>query len=92
MVEACGVKAIGDYTRKDALAYRDFLIAKGLVGSSLSRVLSSIRAIFNLAISEYALDIKNPFIGMYFDKSIGVSGRLQIPIENIRNIQKECKN
>jgi hypothetical protein len=36
---------------------------------------------------EYALDIKNPFIGMYFDKSIGVSRRLPIPVENIKNIR-----
>ena len=55
----------------DALSYRDYLIAKGLVGSSVSRVISSIRAIFNFAISEYALDLKNPFVGMYFEKSAG---------------------
>lgn len=37
------------YSRSDALKYRDYLIAKGMVGSSVSRVMSSIRAVFNFA-------------------------------------------
>ena len=82
---------MAEYTRSDALRYRDYLIAKGLVGSSVGRVISSIRAVFNFAISEYALDFKNPFIGMYFDKSAGVSKRLPIPIEDIRKVQHLCK-
>ena len=32
LVEACGAKAMRDYSCGDALAYRDYLIAKGLVG------------------------------------------------------------
>ena len=88
LVDACGAKTLAEYTRADALSYRDYLIAKGLVGSSVSRVISSIRAIFNFAISEYALDLKNPFVGMYFDKSAGVSKRLPIPIDDIIKGQK----
>ena len=53
----------------------------------MGRVISSIRAVFNFAISEYALDLKNPLVGMYFDKTAGVSKRLPIPIEDIRKIQ-----
>jgi len=82
---------LAEYTRADALRYRDYLIAKGLVGSSVGRVISSIRAVFNFAISEYALDLKNPFVGMYFDKSAGVSKRLPIPIEDIRKVQHLCR-
>ena len=73
LVDACGTKDLAAYSRADALSYRNHLIAKGLVGSSVGRVISSIRAIFNFTISEYALDLKNPFVGMYFDKSVGVS-------------------
>jgi len=87
LVDACGAKNLAEYTRADALSYRDHLIAKGLVGSSVGRVISSIRAIFNFAISEYALDLKNPFVGMYFDKSAGVSKRLPIPIDYIHKVQ-----
>ena len=91
LVDACGAKTLAEYTRADALSYRDYLIAKGLVGSSVSRVISSIRAVFNFAISEYALDLKNPFVGMYFDKSAGVSKRLPIPIEDILKVQHLCR-
>ena len=91
LVDACGAKTLDEYTRSDALRYRDYLIAKGLVGSSVGRVISSIRAVFNFAISEYALEFKNPFVGMYFDKSAGVGKRLPIPIEDIRKVQYLCK-
>ena len=91
LVDACGAKTLAEYTRADALSYRDYLISKGLVGSSVSRVISSIRAVFNFAISEYALDLKNPFLGMYFDKSAGVSKRLPIPIEDILKVQHLCR-
>lgn len=82
---------MAEYIRADALSYRDYLITKGLVGSSVSRVVSSIRAVFNFAISEYALDIKNPFMGMYFNRSAGVSKRLPIPIDDIRKVQHQCR-
>jgi site-specific recombinase XerD len=52
------VKDLTDYTRADALKYRGYLIAKGMAGSSVSRVISSIRAVMKFAISEYALDLK----------------------------------
>ena len=60
LVDACGAKTFAEYTRADALRYRDYFIAKGLVGSSVGSVISAIRAIFNFAISEYALDVKTP--------------------------------
>ena len=91
LADACGIKNLAEYSRADALKYRQYLIARGLVGSSVARVLSSIRAIFNFAISEYALDLKNPFVGMYIDKSAGVSKRLPIPIDDICKVQQVCK-
>ena len=90
LVEACGAKDLADYSRADALKYRDYLIAKGMAGSSVSRVISSIRAVINFAISAYALDLKNPFVGMYHDRLAGVSKRLPIPIEDIRKVQQRC--
>ena len=86
LVDVCGAKNLAEYTRIDALGYRDYLIAKGLVGSSVGRVISSIRAVFNFAIAEYALDLKNPFVRIYFDKSAGVSKRLAIPIDDILKV------
>ena len=79
-----------EYTRADALQYRDHLVKKGLAGSSITRVLNTLRPVFNFSISEYALDINYPFVGIYHDRSYGVSKRLSIPVDIIREIQKEC--
>ena len=81
---------MGNYTCAYTLKYRDYLIAKGMAGSSASRVISSIRAVMNFAISEYGLDLKNPFLGMYHNRLAGVSKRLPIPIEDIRKVQHKC--
>ena len=35
--------------------------------------------------------MKNPFLGMYFDKSAGVSKRPPIPIADIRKVQQQCR-
>jgi integrase len=90
LVEASGAKDLADYSRTDALKYRDYLIAKGMAGSSVSRVISSIRAVMNFVISEYALDLKNPFVGIYHDRLVGVSKRPPIPIEDICKVQQQC--
>ena len=90
LVKACGSKDLHEYTRADALQYRDHLVKKGLAGSSITRVLNTVRPVFNFSISEYALDIKNPFVGIYHDRSYGVSKRLPIPVDVLREIQKEC--
>ena len=90
LIKACGAKDLAEYTRKDGLNYRDYLIAKGMVGSSVSRVICAIRSVINFSISEYALDLKNPFSGMYHDKHIGVSRRMPIPVDNIIAVQKQC--
>ena len=36
-------------------------------------------------------EFKNPFVGMYFDKSAGVGKRLPIPIEDILKVQHLCR-
>ena len=59
------------------------MIAKAMAGSRVSRVISSVRAVMSFAISEDALDLKNPFVSMYDDRLAGVSQRLPIPIEDI---------
>ena len=67
------------------------MVNMGLAGSSIGRVLSSIKSIVNFVISELSLEVINPFIGMYYDKDAGVSRRSSISIDNISLIQRECK-
>jgi len=91
LIGLCGNKPLSDYTRQDALQFRDWLIARGLTGSSVTRNFSYLKAVINFALSEYALDVRNPFIGVYHDRSAGVLVRKPIPIDDIRNIQSECR-
>ena len=58
LIEACGAHCLHEYTREDALKYRDYLVAKGLVGSTITRILNTLRSVINFVIAEYALDIK----------------------------------
>ena len=74
----------------DALGFRNYLIAKGLAGSSISRIYNSLNSTINFVISEYALDITNPFARVYFDRTDKVKKRLPIPNDVIRDIQNEC--
>jgi integrase len=90
LVQATMLKDLHEYTRQDALEFRNYLIAKGLVGSSITRVFNTLVSLVNFAISEHALDLKNPFSRVYHDRTAGVSKRLPVPLDNIRIIQAEC--
>ena len=80
-----------DCTRQDALQFRDWLVARGLTGSSITRNFSYLKAVINFVLSEYALDVRNPFIGVYLDRSAGVLVRKPVPITDTRNAQSECR-
>jgi len=90
VISICGNKPLSAYTRQDALQFRDWLVARGLTGSSVTRNFSHLKAVINFALSEYALDVRNPFVGVYHDRSAGVLVRKPIPTEAIRNVQSEC--
>ena len=90
LVEATAHKHLHEYTRQDALAYRDYLIAKGLAGSSISRIYNALNSTLNFTINEYALDISNPFARVYFDRTDKVKKRLPIPTDILKQIQSEC--
>ena len=91
VIGLCGNKPLSGYTRQDALQFRDWLVARGLTGSSITRNFSYLKAVINFALSEYALDVRNPFVGVYHDRSAGVLVRKPIPMEAIRNVQSECR-
>jgi len=91
LIGLCGNKPLSGYTRQDALQFRDWLVARGLTGSSITRNFSYLKAVINFALSEYALDVRNPFVGVYHDRSAGVLVRKPIPIDAIRNVQSECR-
>ena len=90
VIEVSTNKALVDYDRSDALRFRDWLIERGLTGSSVTRNFSYVKAVINFAISELALDIRNPYIGVYHDRQAGVEVRKPVPVDDIRITQAAC--
>ena len=91
LLKAVGNKYLGDYTRADANALRDFLIKRGLVNTSVKRNFEVVRAIFNLAEREYALDIKNPFANILLINIKLGTVRPPLKQEEIKMLQVMCK-
>jgi integrase len=84
------MKDLAAYTRSDATEFRDYLFAKGLNGASVARIFGTVRAVINLALSEFGLPIVNPFSNVYFDRSAGVKKRLPVKPEDIKKVQAGC--
>jgi hypothetical protein len=90
VIDNCGNKPLAGYTRQDALVFRNWLVVRGLTGSSVTRNFSYVKAVINFALSEFALDIRNPYVGVYHDRSKGVVSRKAIPLDDLRRVQREC--
>ena len=90
LIDCCGMKDLKDYVRSDATKFRDYLFAKGLNGASVARIFGTVRAVINLALSEFGLAIVNPFSNVYFDHSVGVKKRHPVKPEDIKTVQEEC--
>jgi integrase len=90
LIDCCGMKDLHDYVRSDATKFRDYLFAKGLNGASVARIFGTVRAVINLALSEFGLAIVNPFSNVYFDHSVGVKKRHPVKPEDIKTVQEEC--
>ena len=90
LIDCCGMKNLDEYVRSDATKFRDYLFAKGLNGASVARIFGIVRAVINLALSEFGLSIVNPFSNVYFDQSQGVEKRISVKPEDIEKVQQEC--
>ena len=91
VIDVCGDKPLTDYIKADANKFRDALIKRGLAGSSITRIFGTVRAVFNFAVAEEGLSTTSPFANVYYDRNAGVSGRSSISMDNIRTVQKKCK-
>ena len=61
VIELLGNLPIDEYSSKDASKFRDHLLDRGLLISSVKRIFSSIRSIINLSISEESINCINAF-------------------------------
>ena len=91
VIDVLGDRPLDEYASSDAAAYRDYLLKKGLTTNSVKRNVSTIRSIINLCIQEHGLDCKNAFSRVYLPDLDDSKKRKPIPIENIRQIQRDCR-
>ena len=90
VIKCLGCRSIDKYNTTDAGKYRDWLIQKGLSGSSIKRSFNSVKAIFNLTIQEHGISIRNVFSGVYMPNNNDAVKRLPVSPESIKLIQGEC--
>ena len=91
MIDVLGDRPVDEYASSDAASYRDYLLKKGLTTNSVKRNFSTIRSIINLCIQEHGLNCKNAFSRVYLPDLDDSKKRKPIPIENIRQIQQDCR-
>ena len=91
VIELLGDLPIDVYNSKDASKFRDHLLDRGLVISSVKRIFSSVRSIINLSITEEGVSCINAFSKTYMPDNDTIEIRKPIPIKDIRHIQLLCR-
>ena len=61
-----------------------------MASASVKRVISSVRAILNIAIKEYGLERPNIFKGIFILADGQTKKRLPVPDEALMKVQVEC--
>ena len=76
---------------RDASKFRDHLLDRGLLISSVKRIFSSIRSIINLSITEEGISCINAFSKTYMPDKENLDIRKPIPPKDIKHIQSLCR-
>jgi integrase len=90
VVDVLSDRPLDEYLSSDAAAYRDYLLKRGLTTNSVKRNFATIRSVINLAMQEHGLECRNAFSKVYLPDLDDAKKRKPIPIENIKEIQREC--
>ena len=89
VIRMFGDLPIDQYSSQDAGKLRDRLLSRGLTTSSVKRIFSTIRAVFNLSINERGLNYTNPFTRTFLPNEEGRK-RAPISLMEIKQVQDEC--
>ena len=89
VVECLGDRPLDAYSSSDAAKFRDWLIDRSLSTSSIKRIFSTIRAVFNLTIQEQGLSCSNAFANTYLPTDERPKRAIILP-EDIKRVQKVC--
>jgi len=89
VIDCLGDRPLDAYSSSDAAKFRDWLINRSLSTSSIKRIFSTIRAVFNLTIQEQGLGCSNAFANTYLPSDERPK-RAVISPEDIKRVQKVC--
>ena len=89
VIEFLGDRPLDAYSSSDAAKFRDWLIDRSLSTSSIKRIFSTIRAVFNLTIQKQGLGCSNAFANTYLPSDVRPK-RAVISPEDIKRVQKVC--
>lgn len=89
VIECLGNRPLDAYSSSDAAQFRDWLLDRKLATSSIKRIFSTIRSVFNLSIQELGLDCINAFAKTFLPSDERPK-RAVISCEDIKLIQKAC--
>ena len=89
VIECLGDRPLDAYASSDAAKFRDWLIDRSLSTSSIKRIFSTIRAVFNLTIQEQGLGCSNAFANTFLPSDERPK-RAVISLEDIKRVQKVC--
>ena len=89
VIRMFGDLPVDQYSSQDAGKLRDSLMCRGLTTSSVKRIFSTIRAVFNLSINERGLNCTNPFTRTFLPNEEGRK-RAPISLMEIKQVQDEC--
>tara|TARA_Y100000015_G_C2385760_1_gene87296 strand:- start:264 stop:1202 length:939 start_codon:yes stop_codon:yes gene_type:complete len=91
LIECLGDRSLDLYATTDAGAFRDWLFDKQLSVSSVRRVLTTIKAIFSLAVAELGLELSSPFTNVYIPTDGDAEIKRQpLSIDAVRSLQRHC--
>jgi integrase len=92
LIDCVGHESLTDLAPSDAGKFRDYLFDRGMASASVKRVISSVRAILNIAIKEYGLERANIFNGTFIPTDAQTKKRLPVPDDVILKVQWECQS
>ena len=91
-VEAVGSVHLSNLRKAHGGQFRDHLIDQGLSSSSINRVFSSVKAVLNLAVREWDIDVSNPLVGTFIPDVGTRKKRVPFTEREILSIQHECRD
>ena len=89
VIECLGDQPLNNYSSSDAAKFRDWLLDRKLATSSIKRIFSTIRSVFNLSIQELGLNCNNAFANTFLPSEERPK-RAVISCEDIKHIQQVC--